>query len=35
VSYFFLCIDVANKSDRDVVGKFQRPSNLEKHAYTR
>ena len=35
VSYFFLCIDVANKSDRDVVKKFQRSSGLEKHAYAR
>lgn len=32
---FFLCIDVANKSDRDVVDKFQRSSGLEKHAYAR
>ena len=35
ILFFFLCIGVANKSDRDVVEKFQRSSGLEKHAYAR
>ena len=31
----FLYIGVANKSERDGVGKIQRSSGLEKHAYAR